>query len=154
MSDDIDANDNIWTWLGQDITRVQFAHFRFAPWGHLRSVTSVNLTFTLNHRICDYNRFLRWWIRFERFFYRLCFRGRYTNHMCMSTDPWRHKSDLWRHRCDTASSMSTIQRRIRGFRATGETRHVPEVSWELGSTVPPTNNWKLCGFGPLFFGSG
>ena len=32
------------------------------------------------------------------------------------------------------------QRRIRGFKATGETMHVPEVSWELGSKVPPTKN--------------
>ena len=30
------------------------------------------------------------------------------------------------------------QRRIRGFRAAGETMRVPYVSWELGSKVPPT----------------
>ena len=28
------------------------------------------------------------------------------------------------------------KQRIRGFRVTGETRHVTEVSWELGSEVP------------------
>ena len=32
------------------------------------------------------------------------------------------------------------QRRIRGFKATGETRRVPEVSKELGSKAPPTKN--------------
>ena len=49
---------------------------------------------------------------------------------------------------------SQYQRRIRGFRATGETRHVTKVSWELRSKVPPTKNWKVCGFGPLFYGRG
>ena len=42
---------------------------------------------------------------------------------------------------------------IRGFRATGETRHVSEVSWELGRKVPLPKTEK-CGFGPLSFGSG
>ena len=106
--DAIDANDNILTWLGQDIARVEFAYCHSAPWGYLRSVTSDNLTFTSNRIICDYNRFLRWWIRFEGFFCRLCFRGTIIS-ACQVMDPWRHKSDLWRHRCDTASSMSTIR---------------------------------------------
>ena len=34
------------------------------------------------------------------------------------------------------------QRRIRGFRVTGETRHVPAVSWELGPEVPPPKTAK------------
>ena len=76
-SDAFDANDNIWTCLGQDIARVESAHCHSVPWGHLRSVTSDNLTFTSNHIICDYNRFLRWWIRFEGW-------SRYTNNMCLS----------------------------------------------------------------------
>ena len=82
--DTIDANDNIWTWLGQDIARAEFPHCHSVPWGHLRSLTSDNLTFASNHIICDYNRFLRWWIRFEGFFCRLCVHGWYTNHMCVS----------------------------------------------------------------------
>ena len=75
----------IWTWLGQDIARVEFPHCHSVPWGHLRSATSDILTFTSNHIICDYNRFLRWWIRFEGFFCHLCVHGRYTNHMCVSS---------------------------------------------------------------------
>ena len=43
------------------------------------------------------------------------------------------------------------QRRIRGFRATGETRHVPEVSWELGSKVPPTKKLKSLRLRPTIF---
>ena len=35
----IDANDNIWTLLGQDIDRLEFAHCRLGHRGHLRSVT-------------------------------------------------------------------------------------------------------------------
>ena len=51
-----------------EFARVEFAHCRSAARGHLRSMTSVDLTFTSNHRICDYNRFLRWWIRIEMFY--------------------------------------------------------------------------------------
>ena len=64
-------------------------------------MTSDNLTFTSNHIICDYNRFLRWWIRFEGLFCRLCFRGRYSNHMCVSgrgsvtSYIWPMTSSVW-----------------------------------------------------------
>ena len=43
----------------------------------------------------------------------------------------------------TARVLGRTQRRIRGFRATGETRQVPEVSWKLVSKVPPTKNWRI-----------
>ena len=42
------------------------------------------------------------------------------------------------------------QRRIRGFRATGEARYVPEVTWALGST----KNWKSPQIWPTSYFSG
>ena len=52
-------------------TVIQFHDVTWGQW------PQINLTFTSNHIICDYNRFLRWWIRFEGLFCCLCFRGRY-----------------------------------------------------------------------------
>ena len=46
--------------------------------------TTSRVIFLSHLVICDYNRFLRGWIRFEGFFCRLCVHGRYTNHMCVS----------------------------------------------------------------------
>ena len=108
--DAIDENDNIWTWLGQDVARIEFPHCHSVPWGHLRSVTSDNLTFTSNHIFIIIT--VSWDGGFG-------LKGSFPVYVstvdipiicaCQVTDPWRHKSDLWRHQRDTASSMSTLR---------------------------------------------
>ena len=41
-------------------------------------MTSVDLTFSSNHEFRVSNRFARWWIRIEWFFWHLCYHDRYT----------------------------------------------------------------------------
>ena len=74
----------IWTWLGQDVARLELAHCRLGHRGHLRSVTSVDLTFTSNHEFRASNRFARWWIRIAWFFSHLCYHDGYSNHIWAS----------------------------------------------------------------------
>ena len=42
---------------------------------------------------------------------------------------------------------TAVYPRLQGY---WEMSHVTEFSWELGPNVPPTKNWEVCGFGPLF----
>ena len=100
MTWQIDANDNIWTWLGQDVARLEFAHRQWPrlTW-HLPQITNFVLRtvslgggFVLHGSFRIYVTMTDIAIIFE----------------CQVADSWRHKFDLWRHRGDTVSFMSTI----------------------------------------------
>ena len=107
MTWQIDANDNIWTWLGQDVARLEFAHCRLGHRGHLRSVTSVDLTFTSNHEFRASNRFARWWIRIAWFFSHLCYHDGYSNPYCVDEF---HDSFHWKAACGADSVNIVIKR--------------------------------------------
>ena len=100
MTWQIDANDNIWTWLGQDVARLEFAHCQWPRLtSHLPQITNFVLRtvslgggFVLHGSFRIYVTMTDIPIIFE---YQVA-------------DSWRHKFDLWRHRGDTVSFMSTI----------------------------------------------
>ena len=100
MTWQIDANDNIWTWLGQDVARLEFAHCQCPRLtSHLPQITNFVLRtvslrggFVLHGSFRIYVTMTDTAIIFE----------------CQVADSWRHKFDLWRHRGDTVSFMSTI----------------------------------------------
>ena len=64
-------------------------------------MTSIDLTFSLNHEFPVSNRFARWWIRIERFFWHLCYHDRCTNQIWVSgrgfvtSQIWPMTSSRW-----------------------------------------------------------
>ena len=89
----IDKNDNIWSDLGQDITGVEFAHSRWAPRGHLRSVWQFANAFTdisFGGGFEVHDSFVVYLFKTDIPIICLC-----------------QVTELWRHWGDTASSMST-----------------------------------------------